>query len=844
MWWLSGIFRDVYLLSVPKAHVRDFFVRTELDEGYRDAVLKVDAELSNKAAKAADKLQVELSLLDDTMQPVQAPVVQSGIKLGANGESKLELGMNVAAPRKWTAETPYLYHAVITLKDDKGNVLQVISSRVGFRKVELAGSNFLVNGVAIKLKGVNRHEHDTDLGKAITLESMVKDVLLIKSHNMNAVRTSHYPDDPRFYDLCDQYGLYVIDEADLETHGFGSVGEWARLSDHPDWKAAYVDRMQRMVHRDKNHVSIIMWSLGNESGHGRNHEAMADWAREYDPTRLIHHESEIHYGQKYGDVHSRMYSSVKELVEIAKTNKDTRPFILCEYAHAMGNGPGGFKEYWEAIYSHKKLQGAFVWDWVDQGIRQRKPDGREYFAYGGDFGEDPHDGNFILNGLVDSDRKPWPALIEYKKVIEPVITEAADLAAGKIRITNRYDFSGLDHLQLSWSVVADGRVLQSGSMAAPSVAAGRSRTISLPYTIPAYAVAGTDYWLNVIYTLAADTLWAKQGHEIAWGQFLLPVAAPKAAPLAVASMPALQYEDRGNTLCIKGTSFALVFDKVRGAISEWTHEGVAVVTKGPKLNFWRAKIDNDMYTVNDWRKAGLHHLQERVQTIDIKELSASSLRIAVQVRIAPPVYDWSLNCTYTYTIYGSGDVTVNVEGAPQGNAPQTLPRVGLTLTLPKALDRVRWYGRGPGESYADSKQAGRFGIHASSVAGLMTPYEKPQENGNRTDVRWVSLADIRGTGLFAAAAGEAAGTPALNFSAHHYTVEDLEQAKHHCDLVPRDEVILHLDYAQNGLGSNSCGPAALPQYELKCEPFRFGFRLTPYAAHGISAEELGKQTLE
>ncbi|WP_337589409.1 glycoside hydrolase family 2 TIM barrel-domain containing protein [Paenibacillus contaminans] len=441
-WWLSGIFRDVYLIASPlEAHVDDVFVRTELDEAYEHAVLQINAKISGSSKQA---FSLEAKLLDAAYMPVEGGTASAPVKALKNKTTEALLQMPVGNPHKWSAEAPHLYHLLLTLRDSKGNVLQVVPQRVGFRSVELKDGNFLVNGVAVMLKGVNRHDHHPDLGKAVPLSWMLEDVLLMKRHNINAVRTSHYPNDPRFYDLCDEYGLYVMDEADLECHGFYSAGTgydfdaaktWT--TDNPEWEAAYVDRMERMVHRDKNHPSIIMWSVGNESAFGRNHIAMYESAKRIDPTRLVHNEGDRE--AVAADVYSTMYTDVGKLNELGRMKGMKKPHILCEYAHAMGNGPGGLKEYWETFYAHKRLQGGFVWEWLDHGICRKTAEGVEYFAYGGDFGDQPNDYNFVIDGLVQPDRTPTPGLIEYKKVLEPVKIDPADLANGKLKLTNRYD---------------------------------------------------------------------------------------------------------------------------------------------------------------------------------------------------------------------------------------------------------------------------------------------------------------------------------------------------------------------------------------------------------------------
>ncbi|WP_409345692.1 glycoside hydrolase family 2 TIM barrel-domain containing protein [Paenibacillus sp. MBLB4367] len=848
-WWLSGIFRDVYLIAAPSgANVEDVFVRTQLDGGYEHAILQVNAKIGGRSASSC---RLEAQLLDADYVPVEGGTAEASLNASEGRSAEAELHMPIASPRKWSAENPYLYHLLLTLRDSNGNVLQVVPQRVGFRSVELKDGNFLVNGVAVMLKGVNRHDHHPDLGKAVPLSWMLEDVLLMKRHNINAVRTSHYPNDPRFYDLCDEYGLYVMDEADLECHGFymteGGYGfEEAKAwtTDNPEWEAAYLDRMERMVQRDKNHPSIIMWSVGNESAFGRNHVAMYELAKRLDPTRLIHNEGDRE--AVASDVYSTMYTGIEKLAELGSQADKEKPHILCEYAHAMGNGPGGLKEYWETFYAYPRLQGGFVWEWLDHGIRQKTAEGVEYFAYGGDFGDQPNDYNFVIDGLVQPDRTPTPGLIEYKKVLEPVKIEPVDLVKGSLKLTNRYDFSGLEHLRLSWNVTADGKVIQSGTAPSVTLAARASQTITLPYALPTHAQPGTDYWLNVSFGLASDTLWAAAGHEVAWGQWQLPVETPASVPLTVSAMPSLSCRVTAATLTVEGAGFTLTFDRVYGTIASWTFEGRNVLNDGPKLDFWRAPTDNDHRSAVEWRKAGLHALTTRIDSFEWRAAEDGKF-VVVEVRahMAPPVLAWSIRTAYTYTVYGSGDVVIDVSGAPQGGGmPATFPRIGLRLTVPESLERTEWYGRGPGESYSDTKLAGRIGVYRTPTDELYFRYIYPQENGNRTDVRWVAFTDLRGAGLFASPEAHNGSAAPFNFSALRYDAAELEKAQHTHELAPRSEYVVHLDFAQHGIGSASCGPDVSPQYTLTAGEFRFGIRLKPFTSDCISPAALGKQTLE
>jgi beta-galactosidase/beta-glucuronidase len=859
-WWFSGIFRDVYLLSQPKVHLADFSVKTQFDADYCDANLSVRVTVSNTFTETTYTGKVTIGLLDEQDKPVPLEVTEKSYTVAAGADAVLGFQSEVKAPRHWSAEDPYLYRLLVSVYDDDGNLVEVVPQHVGFRTIELKDGVFLVNGAAIKLKGVNRHDFHPDLGKAVPYPAMVQDVVLMKQHNINTVRTSHYPNDPRFLDLCDEYGLYVIDETDLECHGFGSAtvnpiallqdpqsrarhyaaiaevaAQWS--SDNPEWEIAYVERTARMVERDKNHACVLMWSLGNESFFGRNHEAMAAWIRAHDPTRLIHYEGDRE--AKVVDVFSTMYTPIEDLVKLGERTDLEKPHILCEYAHAMGNGPGGFTEYWETMYKYPRLQGGCVWEWCDHGIRRRTAEGQEYFAYGGDFGDEPNDGNFVIDGLVFSDRVPSPALLEYKKVIEPVKIEAVDVARGVVRIHNRYEFITLNHLACSWSLTREGMLVQQGALPLPEIAAQQSTTVQIPFTFPEDH-GGWDYWLNIDFTLAFDTRWAKQGHEVATAQFLL-ASTGSARTLEFQAMAELQCHEEGTSLVVQGPDMEVRFNTVYGVISSWMYEGLQLLEAGPRLEFWRATTDNDrgrppFSAAEEWKSFGLHWLRQRIDSFDWEVIEGGrAVKVEVTARIAPPVRSWGVSCIYEYMVYGTGDIVLSVKGRPAEGGPRTLPRIGLELRIPKQFEHVTWYGRGPGESYADTRQANLVGLYTKSVDELYTPYTFPQENGNRSEVRWVSVANSRGTGLLAI------GMPELNFSIHRYSVEQLEQARHTYELSDSGQLIWHLDYGQNGIGSASCGPGVLPQYELLTEPFQFALRLRPFSIDLVSPSLLSKE---
>lgn len=859
MWWLSGIFRDVTLVRQPLLHIEDIRVRTPLGDHYGDASIQAHITLGSakRMQTGMEKpLSLRLTLLDaESMLLPGFPITRDVFVSGTT--SIIEMVQSVADPRKWSAEDPALYRLAVELLSPEGTTLESVALRVGFRSVELKEGNLLVNGKDILFKGVNRHEFHPLYGRSVPYEAMVEDVLLMKRHNINAVRTSHYPNDPRFYDLCDEYGLYVIDEADLECHGFLPVGNFEWLTNDPDWQSAYVDRAERMVERDKNHPSIILWSLGNESSFGDNHEAMAERIRRLDPTRLIHYEPDRE--AKVADVYSTMYTSQAEMDDLGRRSDLDKPHILCEFAHAMGNGPGGLKEYVELFYRHKRLQGGFVWEWMDHGIPQFTPDGRMYYAYGGDFGDLPNDGNFVIDGLLFPDRTPSPGLHEYRKVIEPVQVEVVDAGTGRIRVMNRHDFISLAHLRLSWRLEADGRLLQSGVAPLPPVAAGESAELTLPIQPIDQFDPAADYWVTLVFALAADTIWASQGYEVAWAQYPLPqpavvsnyadvaatVAVPEGATLpAVPTSAAMAFAaplsplfcaENGEYLDIRGDDFTIVFDLTHGRIRSWTYAGQSILELGPTLDFWRPPMDNDGSIGADWQRAGIPLLQERTDAVQWRlSPDAQHVDVVVHARIAPPVWSWGFACEYQYRVDASGCVRLEVTGEAQRDAPRLLPRIGLTAELPRNLDRATWYGRGPGETYSDTKQAGRIGLFRRTVDQLYTPYVRPQEYGNRSDTRWAALTDERGTGLLVV------GQPQFDWTARRFRTHDIAVAKHTVDLVDAGVVVLSINHAHHGIGTASCGPGPLAQYELRTAPFRFSVYLRAFDANVNAPSQLAK----
>ncbi|GHF46770.1 glycoside hydrolase family 2 TIM barrel-domain containing protein [Streptomyces griseosporeus] len=761
-WWLPGIFRDVTLLHRPAGCVLDFFVHASYDHVSGEGTLRVDSDTDGRVT--VPELDLDLATGEAATVPVEP----------------------------WTAETPRLYDGVLATEGER------VPLRIGFRTVELSDGLIKVNGKAVLFKGVNRHEWHPERGRALNPETMREDVLLMKRHNINAVRTSHYPPHPAFLDLCDELGLWVIDECDLETHGFTEQGWRDNPVDDDRWTPALLDRAARMVERDKNHPSVVMWSLGNEAGTGRGLTAMAEWIRGRDASRLIHYEGDLDCRDT--DVYSRMYAAHAEVERIGRgldggTHKRRAlPFIQCEYAHAMGNGPGGLADYQRLFEAYERLQGGFVWEWIDHGIRHPELG----YAYGGDFGEELHDGNFVCDGLLFPDRTPSPGLAEYKKVIEPV---GFDGDGGTVRITNKQDFADLSALAFEWSYQVEGETAESGSLAVPPLAPGASAEVKLPEPPAPHPDGGETQW-TVRAVLAADTAWAPRGHVVAWGQF--PVTARQAPAVAATARPV-----RGADRITLGPA---AFDARTGALLSIG----AVAVRDLRLDVWRAPTDNDdgASWQDDvrhgplWRRLGLHRMRHR---LDAVETAGDAL--TVRTRVAPAAWEFGLATVYRWTSDGTR-LKLTVSVVPEGDWTVPLPRLGVRFAL-SAADEVRWFGGGPGEAYPDTRAASMTGRWRSTVDALQTPYVRPQENGARAGVRWAELGGLR-----------VEGDPEFWLTARRWTTEQLDAARHLTDLAPGDAVWVNLDHGQHGIGSQSCGPGPLPGYFLRAEPAEFSFVFT------------------
>ena len=819
MWWLSGIFREVSITAVDKVDLFDTFLHACLDKDYKKGEFSLDLVLENNGTGKSAGIEIQTELLDREGNPIKGGLLTTEISSIAPGEkitATVSAGNLSISP--WTAETPNLYTVLITLKAG-GKILSFRSLKTGFRTIELKNGNILVNGVPILFKGVNRHEFHADLGRAITTDNIREDLLLMKQHNINAIRTSHYMNLPKFYELCDEMGFYVISEADLETHGFLAGNKELCPAKLPLWEKAFLDRMERMVETRKNHACIILWSLGNESFYGENHKKMYDWTKARDPGRLVHYESD--YEGKSVDVISRMYTPLDLCPQYIKDFCDTRPFILCEYAHAMGNGPGSLEDYFQLFLKHKEFQGGFIWEWCDHGIRQSNENGQQFFAYGGDFGDIPNDGNFVADGLVLPDRTPTPGLIELKQVYAPCRFPSFDLKSRKVKVWNLYDFLSLENTFCSWNITGNGKIRESGICLMPPLAAGKKGELTIPFTPIKNPVPGVEYFLNIELKTGYDSFFAPSGHVLTQAQFALP------------SLPALQRTGKSSPIYMEETEKELIvscgenfftFRKASGVMTDWNCDGIQIMASGPRLGLYHALTDNEWLPNRigcEWKKANLDKLQH-----SLREFSFDRKKHTVKIveKVAPPVFAWGVLTEYLYTFHPDGSFALKVTGKLETASkemtnmpPSWVPRIGLDCQIPEELNHIQWFGLGPGEAYCDSKTAQSVGLYKGTVHALEFSYTYPQENGNRMEVRRAAFTSPAKAGLLVAA--DCGKT--FEFSCHHYSIEALDKAKHPHEVEHECMGHLHIDYRTSGVGSNSCGPKLPEKYQVPLKDFQF-----------------------
>ena len=837
MWRYSGIYRDVYLFSTPKIHIRDFFVYCDLDEKHIDATLNVKVKVYNYGGTNANNYTTEISLLDMGGKSVGSEILMSSsIYIKANSEEVINLKANVENPNKWSAETPYLYDLLLSLKNSDGKVIEVEHCKFGFRKIEFMPTGAIhINGKSIIFKGVNRHEFDPDQGRAIPYSRMVQDVKLMKQNNINSVRTSHYPNHPKWYDLCDEYGLYVIDECNLETHGLrGKLPK----SD-PKWTDAVVDRMVSMVERDKNHPCIFLWSLGNEAGFGDNFREMKKAANAIDPTRKIHYEGD--YGIKISDVYSSMYGSAQRLAKsgefkflftipyithvVRGKQYKGKPRMLCEYAHAMGNGLGNFYQFIDVFEKYENIVGGYIWDWVDQGLRKKDEDGNEFWAYGGDYGDEPNDKWFCINGIILPDRQPNPSLHEVKKIYQNIKVYPMDLIGRTVKIHNKYWFMNLKFVDVAWELTANGIKIQEGTLENFNLEPGEQKKIEIPFKTPKLE-PNTEYHLKITSILNKDTPWAKKGHVVAWDQFKIPYEVPTSAPLEIEKMFPVKLVDSETSYNVEGADFKISLGKSSGSIESFSYKGKELIKSPLVYNFWRAFTQNEQNPIlfvpflrhfigRGWKDAGK---KKEVKRTIAEDLNPQAVRIKFQSKVP----NGKKLLETIYTIYGSGDVCVESNFTPKKN----MIRFGMQMEILGEFNTMTWFGKGPHETMFDRQKGAAVGIYSGEVEDLIHNYVVPQENGNRTEVRWVAMTNEKGEGLFVSDVG---GT-LLYTSAWPYTQDDLINAEHINELPHRENITFNIDYKQRGVGGENFGVMDVHnQFKLhKKKPYSYCFRIRPY----------------
>ncbi|WP_053219974.1 glycoside hydrolase family 2 TIM barrel-domain containing protein [Virgibacillus senegalensis] len=1025
---LSGIFRDVYLYSTPSVHMNDFTVVTDLDEAYTDATLDVEVDIRHFLEKEESaEYQVDALLYDEKDKLVVDEPINMDVSFDGKDSVTVSGTQEIKNPKKWSAEKPNLYKLVLALKDRDGNLIETESSKIGFREFELKDGQMHINGKPIVFKGVNRHEIDPDSGRHMSEETMIKDIELMKKFNINAVRTSHYPNNERWYELADEYGLYLIDETNLESHGASSI---LPASD-PQWLDASLDRLTSMIERDKNHPSVLIWSLGNEAGRGDTFKKMAELAHEADPTRLVHYEGD----NRWTDVESHMYPSVAAVENYGKSGNE-KPYILCEYAHAMGNSVGNLYKYWDVINKYPNLQGGFIWDWVDQSLREptpvkklisdqseqpvegrlfgdlvesqqgkamdgfvtvpdesklditgnqltleawvkpeetsthspfiakgdsqyalkqngnqleffvynrnlsnpwvtvsapvpenwegkwhhvagvydgqtlkiyadgdlltekeydgeitsnayavnigrnaeanrttsavidqvaihnralsaeelstdRQPDQstmlwmtfdevteeqfeqKEYFAYGGDWGDNPNDGNFLDNGLIFPDRTIQPELWEVKKIYQNITVSEKDLLSGSVIIQNDFLFTNLSDFDLEWELKENDKTIDKGKQKKLNIKPGEEQQIQLEYSQPELT-PGAEYWLNIRFKLAHKTEWADKGHIVASEQLQVPYDVPELPVEDISQMPDVAMEETDNMVIVRGEEFQLDFDKTAGTIAGFTYRGNELIKSGPEPDFWRAPNDNDKGNgmpsrTETWREAGKNRT---VDNVSVKQIGNKAVQFDVKTTL--PTTNAS-SYTMSYIVFGSGDVDVNTTLIPGEGLPE-IPAIGMEMTLPEEYEAMTWFGRGPHENYWDRNKSADIGMYQSTVDEQFIPYLEPQETGNHTGVRWTTFTNKQGIGLMAI------GQPTLEVGALHYTEQDLGTAAHPYELEKKDDIFVSIDFHQMGLGGDdSWGARPHPEFTLTADKtYNYSYRLKPISNEQSAMEESKK----
>ncbi|WP_422361945.1 glycoside hydrolase family 2 TIM barrel-domain containing protein [Reichenbachiella sp.] len=811
MWRLSGIDRSVLIYARPKFHIADHTVLAGLDENYKDGTLEIETEIVG----GLGSLEVKLLDEDQIIANLKSQI--------SNQESQtLSLESQILNPKKWTAETPNLYTLTLELKDSLGAIVEAYSQKIGFRTAEIKDGNFKINGQTVMIKGVNRHEHDPIKGHVVNEASMIKDIELMKQFNINAVRASHYPNATRWYELCDEYGLYVVDEANIESHGLDISDPEVTLANQPSWQKAHLDRVQRMYERDKNFTSIVTWSLGNEAGYGVNFEATYDWLKAQDQSRPVQYE--MGQNTDYSDIQAPMYHSIERIVEYAEKHTD-KPLILCEYAHAMGNSVGNLQDYWDAIEKYDELQGGFIWDWVDQGLLETSDEGEEYFAYGGDYPHAPvkSDSNFCINGLVQANREINPHIWEVKKVYQNIKIEADDLANGRFSVHNKYDFTNLKQFDFSWELKNDEGLIAEGNLPTLDVQ---------PHNNSKFQISNFKFQISKkesILTISAKTKTATElvpeEHEVAWDQFVIP-ASNSIEDAKTASLKSLGLIDNESSLIVRNSDFEVSFSKTSGQMTSWNINDKEMIISGLEPDFWRAPVDNDLGNGMParnalWHYAGKNQINEKLEVV-ISEAN----EVVIQADFILPGANES-KYTTTYTIRADGSIHVKNSFEPEGDLPN-LPRFGMKMVLEPEFDEMTWFGKGPQETYWDKNTGAKIDRYNGKVWDQYHPYVRPQEFGNKSSVRWASLMNADGFGL------KVVGDSLLNVRAMNLELADIDHTprpspnRHTTDIKKKPLVTWNIDHLQMGVGGDtSWGRLVHKEYTIPVKKYSYGFTLIP-----------------
>ncbi|MEK3982038.1 glycoside hydrolase family 2 TIM barrel-domain containing protein [Paenibacillus sp. FSL K6-3166] len=822
-WRLSGIFREVYLYTAPSVHVADFFVKTELDEDFVHADLNVDIKMEKYFDQKLSPYTLQMQLYNKEDQPVWEAPVSTVTSMDQEGVHHFKLSEHVKDPYKWSAETPYLYTLVLSIIDDKGNTIETVSCKVGFRTFEIKDGLMKINGKRIVLKGVNRHEFSCDTGRALSKDDMIRDIQLMKTHNINSVRTSHYPNQSIWYELCDEYGLYVIDETNLETHGtwqYGQQGihEGNVPASKPEWRANVIDRCNSMMQRDKNHPSVIIWSLGNESYGGDNFIAMHDYLREADPTRPVHYEGIFHCreSEAASDIESTMYAKPHEVEKYALSHPQ-KPYIICEYSHAMGNSCGGLNLYTDLFDKYDIFQGAFIWDWVDQSIRTQTSEGVSYLAYGGDFGESPHDGNFSGNGLLFADRSVTPKLFEVKKCYQNIKVTALNIREGLFQIHNNFLFTDIKQYELKWEVTLDGVAAQEGLLQISAVP-GEIVECTIPYELISHK-GDHEAILNLSFIQRSETSWSDADHEIAWEQFILsPRIVTKAPKTTDGTLHVQEHED---ALSVQGENFTLSFNKATGELNSYHAAGKEHLLEPVRPNFWRAVTDNDLGNGLPKRCAVWKQASNERNLLSMVYRTEGNLCFVSTTYLLPSnPYSTLL---VQYEIRPDGSIEFLQELNPGSSDLPEIPEFGMMFVLAGRLDTLSWYGRGPHENYWDRQTGSPLGRYSGKVSDQFVPYLRPQECGNKTDVRFASITEANdGSGLYFDSA-----IP-MEINALPWMPDELEASDHVYKLPVSNKSVLRVNYKQMGVGGDdSWGARTHEEFTLPANrPYAFRFTLS------------------